>query len=99
MHLLCFVTHSDNLAGGSVQSDDRGLIQYDSASLNVDQGIGGTEVNGNVGRKIEETHDRLKTGIWAKKARLPDVRMEAIPEVPGPADNTYDGFRFQRCIE
>jgi len=51
-HSFCFGPDCDNLAGFLIDRNDRCFVDHDSPSPNVDEGIGGPEINAYVLREI-----------------------------------------------
>ena len=47
-HLLGLGAHGEDAAGVLVDRDDRRLVEHDAAPADVDQGVGGAEVDGHV---------------------------------------------------
>ena len=63
-HALGLAAHGVNFAGAVVDSDDRRLGEHDAAAADVDEGVGGAQVDGDVvcaetREEIEETDDLL----------------------------------------
>ena len=47
-HALCFGTHGQDATRGAVDRDHRRFIEHDATTAHIDQGVGGSQVDGHV---------------------------------------------------
>ena len=93
-HALGFGADRVDFAGAVVDSDDGRLGEHDAAAANVDEGVGGAEVDGDVARaeareEVEETDDLLLSVRRSLILHAAPSGAKRVREAPCPRRSTW----------
>ena len=89
-HALGLVPDREHLAGGGVHGDDGRLVEDDALAADIDQRVGGAEVNGHVSADETVCHSAasacVETCVWRKgpaPCAGPRLRVGSAGTLPG----------------